>query len=286
MLSSLAVEPAPSNMGTSMGKSCPSLLTRCGGVSRLMVTPRVSGLERSQEKNLEQHFPEPVSSSTSSASFSCLPSHSPVTASGTVPRHSPFNGNGSRHNGSPPLSKPKPFLTLPGRSHPIYSRYVNYKHLYYIYLYFVFFFLQWIPAGLILLQWEVLCSINGERDSLFIFMLSFFSGAAPQSNLPHLLHLVRLPHPPCAPLLPPPVCRCPTSGAQDPQGPSDPHPEPALGLCSRPHLACLPVHLCYKVLPTRQQQVQSTGMLLCTAVTICWSVSAVHGNTMTNMLLK
>ncbi|XP_029383623.1 autism susceptibility gene 2 protein homolog isoform X2 [Echeneis naucrates] len=115
------VEPAPSNMGTSMGKSCPSLPARCGGVSRLMVTPRVSGLERSQEKSLEPHFPEPISSSTSSASF-CLPSHSPVTASGTVPRSSPNNSNGSRHNGSPPLSKHKAFLTLPGRSHSIYNR--------------------------------------------------------------------------------------------------------------------------------------------------------------------
>ncbi|XP_075950288.1 autism susceptibility gene 2 protein homolog isoform X2 [Anarhichas minor] len=113
------VEPTPSNMATSIGKICPPLPARCGGVSRLMVTPRVSGLERSQEKNLEQHFPEPVSSSTSSAPFSCLPS--PVTTSGTVPRSSPFNGNGGRHNGSPPLSKPKPFLTLPGRSHSIYN---------------------------------------------------------------------------------------------------------------------------------------------------------------------
>uniref|UniRef100_A0A3B4Z8J8 Fibrosin n=1 Tax=Seriola lalandi dorsalis TaxID=1841481 RepID=A0A3B4Z8J8_SERLL len=114
------VEPAPSNMGTSMGKSCPSLPARCGGVSRFMVTPRVSGLERSQEKSLEPHFPEPVSSSTSSASF-CLPSHSPVTASGTVPRPNPMTSNGSRHNGSPPLSKHKSFLTLPGRSHSIYN---------------------------------------------------------------------------------------------------------------------------------------------------------------------
>ncbi|TNN51604.1 putative fibrosin-1 [Liparis tanakae] len=113
------VEPAPSNVGTTIGKICPPLPARCGGVSRLMVTPRVSGLERSQEKNLEQHFPEPVSSSTSSAPFSCLPP--PVTAAGTVPRSSPFNGNGSRHNGSPPLSKPKPFLTLPGRAHSIYN---------------------------------------------------------------------------------------------------------------------------------------------------------------------
>uniref|UniRef100_A0A671WM51 Fibrosin n=1 Tax=Sparus aurata TaxID=8175 RepID=A0A671WM51_SPAAU len=120
VLSSLVVEPTPSNMGTSVGKSCPPLPARCGGVSRLMVTPRVSGLERSQEKSLEQHFPEPVCSSTSSVPFSCLPSR--VPASGTVPRPSPFNGNGGRHNGSPPLSKPKPFLTLPPRSHPNYNR--------------------------------------------------------------------------------------------------------------------------------------------------------------------
>ncbi|XP_063749424.1 autism susceptibility gene 2 protein homolog isoform X3 [Eleginops maclovinus] len=112
------VEPAPSNMATSMGKICPPLPARIGGISRLMVTPRVSGLERSQEKNLEQHFLEPASS-TSSALFSRLPS--PITAPGTVPRSSPFNGNGSRHNGSPPLSKPKPFLTLSGRSHSIWN---------------------------------------------------------------------------------------------------------------------------------------------------------------------
>ena len=121
VLFSLVVEPTPSNMGTSVGKSCPPLPACCGGVSQLMVTPRVSGLERSQEKSLEQHFPEPVCSSTSTVPFSCLPSR--VPASGTVPRPSPFNGNGGRHNGSPPLSKPKPFLTLPPRSHPIYNRY-------------------------------------------------------------------------------------------------------------------------------------------------------------------
>ncbi|KAL6094493.1 fbrs [Pungitius sinensis] len=118
-------EPAPSNMATSIGKICPPLPARCGGVSRLMVTPRVSGLERSQEKNLEQHFPEPVSSSTSSAPFSCLPSS--VAASGAAPRSGPFIGNGGRHhhNVSPPLSKPKPFLTLPGRSHSIYNNIIN-----------------------------------------------------------------------------------------------------------------------------------------------------------------
>lgn len=112
-----------------MGKTCPSLSARCGGVSRLMVTPRVSGLERSQEKSLEPHFPDPVSS-TSSVYLPRRSSHSPGAASSAVPRPSPMNGNSTRHSSSPPLSKPKPFLTLPPRSHPIYSRSVSliYQH--------------------------------------------------------------------------------------------------------------------------------------------------------------
>lgn len=147
IFSSLVAEPAPSNMGTSVGKSCPPLQARCGSVSRLMVTPRVSGLERSQEKSLEQHFPEPVCSSTSSAPFSCLPS--PVTVSGTVTRPSPYNGNGSRPNGSPPLSKPKPFLTLSGRSHSIYN--INnrsYKYFTIFPVIFTFFFCGSYSFGL------------------------------------------------------------------------------------------------------------------------------------------
>uniref|UniRef100_A0A3P9IHQ3 Fibrosin n=1 Tax=Oryzias latipes TaxID=8090 RepID=A0A3P9IHQ3_ORYLA len=108
---SKVADPASSN------KSCPPLPARCGVASRLMVTPLVSGLERSQEKSQESHFPESVSSSTSSAPFSCLPSNSPAAAS--VTRPSPINGNSSRHNGSPPLSKPKPFVH--GGSHSIYN---------------------------------------------------------------------------------------------------------------------------------------------------------------------
>ncbi|XP_056153493.1 autism susceptibility gene 2 protein homolog isoform X2 [Lampris incognitus] len=117
-------EPIPVSMASSVGKSCPSLPSRCGGVSRLMVTPSVSGLERSQERSLEPPYPEPVSSSTSSASFSCLPAHSAVTATATVTRPSLPNGGSSlhsRHDPSPPLSKHKPFLTFPGRPHSIYS---------------------------------------------------------------------------------------------------------------------------------------------------------------------
>uniref|UniRef100_A0A3P9PCV9 Fibrosin n=1 Tax=Poecilia reticulata TaxID=8081 RepID=A0A3P9PCV9_POERE len=112
-----AVDPSPSNLATA-GKSCPPLSARCGGISRLMVTPRVSGLERSQETSLEPHFPEPFSSSTSPGLI-CM--SSPVTASVAVPRPSPVNGNGTRHNGSPPLSKPKPY-GLPPRSQSIYNR--------------------------------------------------------------------------------------------------------------------------------------------------------------------
>uniref|UniRef100_A0A3B5L2K3 Fibrosin n=1 Tax=Xiphophorus couchianus TaxID=32473 RepID=A0A3B5L2K3_9TELE len=112
-----AVDPSPSNLATA-GKSCPPLSARCGGISRLMVTPRVSGLERSQETSLEPHFPEPFSSSTSPGLI-CM--SSPVTASVAVPRPNPVNGNGTRHNGSPPLSKPKPY-GLPPRSQSIYSR--------------------------------------------------------------------------------------------------------------------------------------------------------------------
>uniref|UniRef100_A0A672Y7L8 Fibrosin n=1 Tax=Sphaeramia orbicularis TaxID=375764 RepID=A0A672Y7L8_9TELE len=134
------VEPPPSTMGTAVGKNCPPLQARCGGVSRLMVTPRVSGLERSQEKSLEPHFPEPVTSSTSSGPFSCLPSHSPVTASGTVPRPNPLTGNSSRHhNASPPLSKPKPFLTLPGRSQPMYGINRSVEKQFYCSFHFLFY---------------------------------------------------------------------------------------------------------------------------------------------------
>ncbi|XP_061666237.1 autism susceptibility gene 2 protein isoform X2 [Syngnathoides biaculeatus] len=112
------VEPPPS----AMGKSCPGMPAR-SGIPRLLVTPRVSGLERSHEKSLESHFPEAVKSSTSSASFPRLPSRSPASAAGPVPRPGAINGNGGRHhNCSPPLSAPKPFLTLPGRSHSIHNR--------------------------------------------------------------------------------------------------------------------------------------------------------------------
>lgn len=95
-----------------------------------MVTPRVSGLERSQEKSLEPHFKEPVSSSTSPSPIGCFYSPPVVKSSVAVPRPSPVNGNGARHNGSPPLSKPKPFLSLPLRSQYNRSASGRYHHSY------------------------------------------------------------------------------------------------------------------------------------------------------------
>uniref|UniRef100_A0A674CVX2 Fibrosin n=1 Tax=Salmo trutta TaxID=8032 RepID=A0A674CVX2_SALTR len=111
-------------VASSMGKGCPLLPLpgRCG-LSRLAVTPRVSGLERSQERSLEPPYPEPLSTS-----FSCLPSLSPAT----VTRPGQLNGGSSNglhhrphHDPSPPRSKHKPFLTFPGRHPSIYSMGIN-----------------------------------------------------------------------------------------------------------------------------------------------------------------
>eukprot|EP00063_Salmo_salar_P059670 XP_014034505.1 PREDICTED: autism susceptibility gene 2 protein-like isoform X3 [Salmo salar] len=114
------LEPIPVSMA-SMGKGCPTLPLpgRCG-LSRLAVTPRVSGLERSQERSLEPPYPEPLSTSPS-----CLPSLSP----GMVARPGQLNGSsdGLRHSAhpSPPHSKHKSFLTFPGRHPSIYSMGIN-----------------------------------------------------------------------------------------------------------------------------------------------------------------
>lgn len=116
----VVLEPIPVSMA-SMGKGCPTLPLpgRCG-LSRLAVTPRVSGLERSQERSLEPPYPEPLSTSPS-----CLPSLSP----GMVARPGQLNGSsdGLRHSAhpSPPHSKHKSFLTFPGRHPSIYSMGIN-----------------------------------------------------------------------------------------------------------------------------------------------------------------
>lgn len=222
-------EPAPSSMATTVGKSCPPLQARCGSVSRLMVTPRVSGLERSQEKSLEQHFPETVCPSTSSASFSRLPS--PGAAAGPLTRPNP-NGNSSRHNGSPPLSKPKPFPPLPGRPHSIYINNRYYKCFSFLTIFI-----------LVILTFCFYCF-----GSVFILSSLVFSGATPQSSLPRLLQQLQRPHLPCARRPPPP-------GSRHAQAPCDLHPGPALGLCSHPHRAFLLLHLCSKAPTTPLPQV-------------------------------
>ncbi|KAL0984241.1 hypothetical protein UPYG_G00138950 [Umbra pygmaea] len=114
------LEPIPVSI-PSMGKGSPPRPGRCG-LSRLAVTPRVSGLERSMERSLEPPYPEPLSTS-----FSYPPALSPAA----VARPGQLNGSTNdlhrpHHNHSPPRSKHKPsFLTFPGRNTSIYSMGVN-----------------------------------------------------------------------------------------------------------------------------------------------------------------
>ncbi|XP_043109423.1 autism susceptibility gene 2 protein homolog isoform X3 [Puntigrus tetrazona] len=97
------------------GNGCPLFLLNS---SLLSVTPRVSGLERSQERSMEQPYPEPISTSSSLPS---LAAHSTASVSNSLPEQR--NGNGGpyhRHDPSPPQHKHKPF-PFPGKSQPIYS---------------------------------------------------------------------------------------------------------------------------------------------------------------------
>uniref|UniRef100_A0A673KW24 Autism susceptibility gene 2 protein-like n=1 Tax=Sinocyclocheilus rhinocerous TaxID=307959 RepID=A0A673KW24_9TELE len=100
---------------TAAGNGCP-LLPSNSSQPLLSVTPRVSGLERSQERSMEQPYPEPISTSSSLPS---LAAHSTASVSNSLPELR--NGNGGpyhRHDPSPPQHKHKPFL---GKSQPIYS---------------------------------------------------------------------------------------------------------------------------------------------------------------------
>ncbi|XP_051769803.1 autism susceptibility gene 2 protein homolog isoform X1 [Ctenopharyngodon idella] len=100
-----------------VGNGCP-LLPSNSSLSLLSVTPRVSGLERSQERSMEQPYPEPISTSSSLPS---LAAHSTASVSNSLPEQR--NGNGGphhRHNPSP-QHKHKPFLPFPGKSQSIYS---------------------------------------------------------------------------------------------------------------------------------------------------------------------
>lgn len=100
-----------------VGNGCP-LLPSNSSLPLLSVTPRVSGLERSQERSMEQPNPEPISTSSSLPS---LAAHSTASVSNSLPEQR--NGNGGpyhRHDPSPPQHKHKPF-PFPGKSQPIYS---------------------------------------------------------------------------------------------------------------------------------------------------------------------
>jgi len=101
-----------------VGNGCP-LLPSNSSIPLLSVTPRVSGLERSQESSMEQPYPEPISTSSSLPS---LAAHSTASVSNSLPDQR--NGNGGphhRHDPSPPQHKHKPFLPFHGKSQSIYS---------------------------------------------------------------------------------------------------------------------------------------------------------------------
>ncbi|XP_026132099.1 autism susceptibility gene 2 protein isoform X6 [Carassius auratus] len=96
---------------------CP-LLPSNSSQPLLSVTPRVSGLQRSQERSMEQPYPEPISTSSSLPS---LAAHSTASVSNSLPEQR--NGNGGpyhRHDPSPPQHKHKPFL-FSGKPQSIYS---------------------------------------------------------------------------------------------------------------------------------------------------------------------
>ncbi|XP_016090238.1 autism susceptibility gene 2 protein isoform X4 [Sinocyclocheilus grahami] len=102
---------------TAAGNGCP-LLPSNSSQPLLSVTPRVSGLERSQERSMEQPYPEPISTSSSLPS---LAAHSTASVSNSFPELR--NGNGGpyhRHDPSPPQHKHKHFPFI-GKSQSIYS---------------------------------------------------------------------------------------------------------------------------------------------------------------------
>ncbi|XP_059388333.1 autism susceptibility gene 2 protein-like isoform X5 [Carassius carassius] len=96
---------------------CP-LLPSNSSQPLLSVTPRVSGLQRSQERSMEQPYPEPISTSSSLPS---LAGRSTASVSNSLPEQR--NGNGGpyhRHDPSPTQHKHKPFL-FSGKPQSIYS---------------------------------------------------------------------------------------------------------------------------------------------------------------------
>ncbi|XP_051959063.1 autism susceptibility gene 2 protein homolog isoform X1 [Xyrauchen texanus] len=112
-------EAVNSNMASStVGNGCP-LLPSNSSLPLLSVTPWVSGLERSQEKSMEQPYPEPISTSSSLPS---LTAHSTASISTSLPGQRNGNGGPHHHHGpSPPQHKHKPFLPFPGKSQSIFA---------------------------------------------------------------------------------------------------------------------------------------------------------------------
>ncbi|KAJ8264631.1 hypothetical protein GJAV_G00151480 [Gymnothorax javanicus] len=113
-------EPAPVGMGSSVTKSLPP--SSFSVLPRLSVTPRVSGLQRSQERSSEPPHPDSLSSSFSSSTSTsaCIPTRAlssyPSCTSATATAPGQLNGDDRfpHRAQSPPQPKPKPFLSYPG----------------------------------------------------------------------------------------------------------------------------------------------------------------------------
>ncbi|KAL7869173.1 hypothetical protein AOLI_G00131610 [Acnodon oligacanthus] len=113
IVSTREVVSNPVSMASSVSNGC-TLLPSNSGPPRLSVTPRVSGLERSQERSLELPYPE--ATSTSSSLPGLLP-RSP--ASVATPPSEQRNGNAGPHQRSPP--RQKPFLPFSNRTQTVFS---------------------------------------------------------------------------------------------------------------------------------------------------------------------
>ncbi|XP_060715173.1 autism susceptibility gene 2 protein isoform X3 [Tachysurus vachellii] len=119
IVSTREVSSNPVSMASAVSNGC-ALLPSNSGPPRLSVTPRVSGLERSQERSRELPYPE----ATSTSSSLLLP-RSPASVSTSLAEQ---NGNAAphhRHDCSPPQHKPKQFLSFPGRTPGVYAVGIN-----------------------------------------------------------------------------------------------------------------------------------------------------------------
>ncbi|XP_058261942.1 autism susceptibility gene 2 protein isoform X2 [Hemibagrus wyckioides] len=115
IVSTREVSSNPVSMASAVSNGL-AMLPSNSGPPRLAVTPRVSGLERSQERSRELPYPE----ATSTSSSLLLP-RSPASVSTSLAEQ---NGNAAphhRHDCSPPQHKPKSFLSFAGRSQGVYG---------------------------------------------------------------------------------------------------------------------------------------------------------------------